>query len=259
MPNYVDALGDAVRGAIRAFHGSPYDFDAFDAAKIGTGEGNQAYGHGLYFAQNPTVALEYKKQAQRTRPNLGGEWSPQTVRDAEGQLSSAGSPELAIRQLNSLLEGGAEDVSFRPRIEDAMAYLQNRQPPQARMYDVEIAHPEGTLLDYDKPFNTPAGAIAAGVVRKHDPVAISAQTLRELKSGKWRFISPNPSYSSPHERAAYALHQFARDSGGVDALRQAGIPGIRYLDKGSRYGDAITRNYVMFPGTEDSIRILRKY
>ena len=36
-------------GGIRAYHGSPYDFPAFDISKIGTGEGAQAYGHGLYF------------------------------------------------------------------------------------------------------------------------------------------------------------------------------------------------------------------
>ena len=31
---------------IRAFHGSPHDFDRFDISRIGTGEGAQAYGHG---------------------------------------------------------------------------------------------------------------------------------------------------------------------------------------------------------------------
>lgn len=31
--------------AIRAYHGSPHDFDKFDMSKIGTGEGAQAYGH----------------------------------------------------------------------------------------------------------------------------------------------------------------------------------------------------------------------
>ena len=41
---------------IRAYHGSPYDFDRFDMSKIGTGEGAQAYGHGLYFAENQAVA-----------------------------------------------------------------------------------------------------------------------------------------------------------------------------------------------------------
>ena len=42
---------------IKAYHGSPHDFDKFDLSKIGTGEGAQAYGHGLYFAESPKVAL----------------------------------------------------------------------------------------------------------------------------------------------------------------------------------------------------------
>ena len=45
-------------GAI-LWHGSPHKFDAFDSSKIGTGEGAQAYGHGLYLADNPAVAREY--------------------------------------------------------------------------------------------------------------------------------------------------------------------------------------------------------
>jgi hypothetical protein len=46
-------------GAIRAWHGSPRDFDKFDASKIGTGEGNQAFGDGLYFADRRGVASSY--------------------------------------------------------------------------------------------------------------------------------------------------------------------------------------------------------
>jgi hypothetical protein len=42
-------------------------------------------------------------------------------------------------------------------------------------------------------------------------------------------------------------------------LLEQGVPGIRYLDGGSRRAGQGTRNYVMFPGTEDQIRILRKY
>ena len=48
--------GTVLGSGIRAYHGSPYDFDRFDMSKIGTGEGAQAYGHGLYFAENPAVA-----------------------------------------------------------------------------------------------------------------------------------------------------------------------------------------------------------
>ena len=42
-------------GAI-VWHGSPHKFDTFDRSKIGTGEGAQAYGHGLYLAEAPDVA-----------------------------------------------------------------------------------------------------------------------------------------------------------------------------------------------------------
>jgi hypothetical protein len=45
---------------IRAYHGSPHDFTQFDMSKIGTGEGAQAYGHGLYFAENPGIAEVYR-------------------------------------------------------------------------------------------------------------------------------------------------------------------------------------------------------
>src|ERR1700688_330515 len=45
-----------------AYHGSPYDFDAFDTGKIGTGEGAQVYGHGLYFAENEKVARGYQEK-----------------------------------------------------------------------------------------------------------------------------------------------------------------------------------------------------
>jgi hypothetical protein len=43
-----------------AYHGSRHEFDAFDYNKIGTGEGVQAYGRGLYFAENPAVAGHYR-------------------------------------------------------------------------------------------------------------------------------------------------------------------------------------------------------
>ncbi len=50
-----DTIAKALMG-IKAYHSSPYDFDKFDLKKIGTGEGAQVYGHGLYFAENPAVS-----------------------------------------------------------------------------------------------------------------------------------------------------------------------------------------------------------
>jgi len=45
-----------------AWHGTPHDFDAFDLGGIGTGEGAQVHGWGLYFAQNRRTSEGYKKR-----------------------------------------------------------------------------------------------------------------------------------------------------------------------------------------------------
>ena len=45
-----------------AWHGSPHDFVEFLLSAIGTGEGAQAHGWGLYFAQNRRTSEEYKKR-----------------------------------------------------------------------------------------------------------------------------------------------------------------------------------------------------
>lgn len=43
-----------------AWHGSPHDFDEFDLGAIGSGEGNQAHGWGLYFAKDKKIAENYR-------------------------------------------------------------------------------------------------------------------------------------------------------------------------------------------------------
>lgn len=52
----------ALRNVIPVGHASPHRFEKFSMDKIGTGEGAQVYGHGLYFAENPTVVDEYFNQ-----------------------------------------------------------------------------------------------------------------------------------------------------------------------------------------------------
>jgi hypothetical protein len=49
----------AARG-ITAYHASPYNFDQFNMGKIGTGEGAQAFGQGMYFSDSPEVVQSYR-------------------------------------------------------------------------------------------------------------------------------------------------------------------------------------------------------
>ena len=43
-----------------AYHGTPHDFEAFSTNNIGSGEGAQAHGWGLYFAENRDVSDRYR-------------------------------------------------------------------------------------------------------------------------------------------------------------------------------------------------------
>jgi len=70
----IAAAGDAVakfraptekKPGIIAFHGSGADFDEFKLEKIGTGEGAQAYGYGLYFTDSEDIAKFYRDTISR--------------------------------------------------------------------------------------------------------------------------------------------------------------------------------------------------
>ena len=58
---------NAMNMGIRAYHGSPHDFDKFDFTKMGTGEGAQEYGKGGYFAENEGTARGYRDRLKPER------------------------------------------------------------------------------------------------------------------------------------------------------------------------------------------------
>jgi hypothetical protein len=53
--------------ASMAYHGSPHRFDKFIADHIGSGEGAQAFGYGLYFAGKKSVAEFYRRELAKPR------------------------------------------------------------------------------------------------------------------------------------------------------------------------------------------------
>ncbi len=69
--------GGPVMQELDVYHGTPHRFPAteanplgeFDASKIGTGEGAQAFGHGIYLAEKPTVAQDYQFMLSKIDPN----------------------------------------------------------------------------------------------------------------------------------------------------------------------------------------------
>lgn len=63
-----------------AYHGSPHKFDEFSLDAIGTGEGAQAHGWGLYFAANKDISHGYMERLSE------GEWRYKGKRLAGGEI-----------------------------------------------------------------------------------------------------------------------------------------------------------------------------
>jgi hypothetical protein len=61
-------LPKGVKMQVDAWHGSPYEFDKFTTEKMGTGEGAQAFGWGLYFTDLESIARGYAKAL--SKPNI---------------------------------------------------------------------------------------------------------------------------------------------------------------------------------------------
>jgi hypothetical protein len=254
VPLAVNALERAQPQGIRAYHGSPHDFDRFSLDKIGTGEGAQAYGHGLYFADSEDVARSY-------RDTLGANkaWKSQDIRDAEPALAQKlvemGYPEdvaASVAQTARLEHTmntpdanlqklyGTRDETFQNALRDAWSMRENVfGGPTGRMYEVNIkANPED-FLDWDKPLPAQPDFIQSTL----DPL------VRVPFSGSAGDLMRN----------TVDINQLVdlRSPSVVSQLREAGIPGIRYLDGMSRDGGAGTSNYVVFD--DQIIDILRKY
>lgn len=133
----VNAAASEPQG-IRAYHGSPHDFDRFDSSKIGTGEAYQSEGHGLYFAENEAVARSYRDKL-KSRKSLAPSFA-QTALDISG-----GNREKAIAYARSRANSDVGD-NRQADWRDALHYLENGSTDpslQGRMYEVRInARPE---------------------------------------------------------------------------------------------------------------------
>lgn len=58
-------LKEIVQTDMTLYHGTPHDFIRFQTKNIGTGEGSQCFGYGLYFTENKSVAEFYANMLKR--------------------------------------------------------------------------------------------------------------------------------------------------------------------------------------------------
>jgi hypothetical protein len=198
-------------GAIKAYHGSPHKFDKFDMSKIGTGEGAQAYGHGLYFAESPEVARSYADDL------INDTSLPRPMNDAEDYILSK-------------IKYYRDEVGATPDKTDIAEWMKTDYDP----FDGVYRPSRGAPLEHD------AVEMALESYYSRLPEGNVYETyLQWPDAGREAFDPLGPQH-------------FPIYNSGVDEALQAelikkGIPGIRYLDSGSRGGSgSSTYNYVVF-------------
>lgn len=294
MPEEAEAgpLSNALK-AIRAYHGSPHKFDKFDISKIGTGEGAQAYGHGLYFAENPATAQEYRSRlagrpeikslniaGHRVGPFNSFDYSPKGSSNYENLRSSlfedmlinedalVADPKNAQKLAADILQRRIKDLheEWPEAIPEAQKLLSDINKPggvglrmgetPGAMYEVNLHAPRENLLDWDKPISEQSPIIQefARSAKPTDPGSRSAVLLKKFQEG-----SEQSHYPLTGEQLHVNLSRKENSPEISNRLKEAGILGIKYLDQGSRpfsSGDG-TSNFVMFD--PNLIEILRRY
>jgi hypothetical protein len=170
---------------IIAFHGSGADFDQFKLSKIGTGEGAQAFGYGLYFTDSEDIAKFYKNAGLKSQ-NVEYKGTPikffsddrdefdreaiiqGLVRDRilGGKFNTKESIDSVINQLEQTIEnsydlsqpldrisqegyeGLVQDLNYAKTLKaDDFSYN------AGKTYKVALAPKPDELLDYDKPLS----------------------------------------------------------------------------------------------------------
>jgi len=220
-----EALRQALRG-IRAYHGSPHNFERFSLEHIGRGEGAQAYGHGLYFAENEAVARGYRDQISRNVFAVGDGgriWNPSSLEHLNVRVrASRGDIDAAIESAKSVIGSPTMPEATRAMAKRDLAVLEGIQaegglrPHTGHMYEVNIGAEPERFIDWDAPL-------------KDQPEI--TERLRAVP----RLARQPALFDSQHATGMNAwLSGDADHAARANALREQGIAGVKYLDQGSR-------------------------
>ena len=278
------------------YHGTPHRFPGteanplgeFDASKIGTGEGAQAYGHGVYLAENPGVASGYKSRLSASSyikdsapVDSGVIWHKaadvalkigKLHPDNAGQISS---------QIMDWVDSGKKPETFlrfnkvspqlQPAYEAAVKEYAGAIKNTGSLYKADLPDEMiDRMLDWDKPINQQSAAVQGALKFE---VVKDPEFAQGLSDSKWLLKLNNKvinGYDTRKEAIMSAnestagqifntMNQTQSPSKVAEFYKNAGIPGIRYLDAGSRgQGGSGTRNFVVFPGEEKKVKILER-
>jgi len=258
---------------LEGYQGSPHKFEPtpnnplgeLDSSKIGTGEGAQAYGHGIYIAESRKVGEGYKKA-------LSGYEEP-FLQFGDTKITGQKLSDVDLEAFK-FLEIGKRDAGQFPHntVYYAKQAAKNNPAVLARLEemgrDVKFGYEKNPgylytldlpdemidrMLDWDAPLDDWTANKLLSAVRKNGMKASDYEDALGVSSA----------YQGQPESGSSIYRLLAADLGGEakasQFLSDMGIPGIRYLDAGSRGDtDVRTRNFVVFPGEEKKVKVLRR-
>ena len=228
--NYMQRMGGLM--PLEAYHGTPHTIQGkFDISKVGTGEGAQAYGHGMYFAENPAVAGEYQRKLSGGLGSASNEIMLNGKPLADLTDSQRRAYEIVARDGRRNALGTAKDLEAEgfdaSHIREALNATKGKEislvKNEGNLYKVDI--PDAyipNMLDWDKPFSKQSKSVQ-DAIKQIEP--------------KIKQINPDLNVEKLNGEGIYRAYQQYRGNSpdfASEGLNELGIKGIRYLDQGSR-------------------------
>jgi hypothetical protein len=260
---------------LTAYHGTPHTIQGqFDINKVGTGEGAQAYGHGMYFAEAPSVAETYKRaggglEVKFAKPLEELGIKPDVAArsmDFEDPLNQ-GLGRIAKGLRTTALDYPDVPINqslVKEHFDEYIRLLDDKYPKEAaqkkalqdlvakegypdinfggNLYKVDIPDADiPNMLQWDKPLSEQPKAVQKALA-KIDP---------DLYSKKGMDYDPQETGQMIYQRLSQMdmikNGPFTGASKNVSNMLNAqGIKGIRYSDAGSRGAESGTSNFVVF-------------
>lgn len=220
-----------------AFHGSPYRFSKFTLEHLGTGEGNQAYGWGLYFASRRDVADWYHAIL-----TPGKNANNPAFQDAQDNLRKAYRAVglLGFDSVYQARQGFAENADIWDLSDAEKARIQKAEDAikefGGQVYEVDVPE-DDVLLLWDKPLSEQPEAVKQALEKLDwvDPSVFAEYTGQQFYENQ---VRDGVTFNGMSRSDAQREVSFA--------LNKAGIKGLKYLDGSSRSAGEGSYNFVIF-------------
>ena len=281
-PSVVDTVGGALMArmvpgsdvAMTGYHGSGAKFDRFSNDFMGTGEGAQAFGHGMYFAENKGIAKGYAGpgKARDVQPDGFSQIEEDManemmrVQDAGDYDRAAVIEELLINRSPSKAKSRFSEEPEKLKIIDEYA----DRFEESHLYEVDIPDEQiDKMLDWDKPLSEQPSEIQESVknafddiVNRTDDYHVASDLSRQFEGVDFATETGGDLYDRlmvgiGKERGGYDRHKSDElQKIASERLSELGIPGIKYFDATSRDLGEGTRNFVVFK--PEDLKILKR-